>query len=368
MSSAAVPPGQRSQPAEDRPHGDPWHAFGYLVAGVVFVRRARLAGGPVAGTSFLVRDRHPVRRGLGIYMTFARFDSSRLATAETDQTRAGDAVSSMDASVISERRSLPRRAAERTSTPPGPGSFELPPVFSFAGVGVTKPMLQLVLAARPRLRLLLRRLAQARDGPRAGCSSSARSAYGFVRNSLAPRHHRQPATSCGSCPTCSRSSSSSWSTTLRHRSRSSSSRRSRARHGLRARGLVLDHLQRRRHPEARLRRLPQAAVVPGRRQGPDPARCWSRWSSSPTSSSARSRWPCVSSPTCSPATCCSSCSRSAASTSSSQRRRCIGAGRHPGLGAVIAIGFLEMLVQFLQAYVFVLLNAMYISGALADEH
>jgi F-type H+-transporting ATPase subunit a len=34
----------------------------------------------------------------------------------------------------------------------------------------------------------------------------------------------------------------------------------------------------------------------------------------------------------------------------------------------IAIGFLELLVQFLQAYVFTLLNAMYISGALADEH
>jgi len=34
----------------------------------------------------------------------------------------------------------------------------------------------------------------------------------------------------------------------------------------------------------------------------------------------------------------------------------------------IAISFLEMLVQFLQAYVFVLLNAMYIQGALADEH
>lgn len=34
----------------------------------------------------------------------------------------------------------------------------------------------------------------------------------------------------------------------------------------------------------------------------------------------------------------------------------------------IAIALLEMLIQFLQAYVFVLLNAMYISGALADEH
>ncbi|WP_295658594.1 F0F1 ATP synthase subunit A [uncultured Nocardioides sp.] len=34
----------------------------------------------------------------------------------------------------------------------------------------------------------------------------------------------------------------------------------------------------------------------------------------------------------------------------------------------IAIAFLELLVQFLQAYVFVLLNAMYISGAVSEEH
>ena len=34
----------------------------------------------------------------------------------------------------------------------------------------------------------------------------------------------------------------------------------------------------------------------------------------------------------------------------------------------IAVAFLEILIQFLQAYVFVLLNAMYISGAIADEH
>jgi F-type H+-transporting ATPase subunit a len=34
----------------------------------------------------------------------------------------------------------------------------------------------------------------------------------------------------------------------------------------------------------------------------------------------------------------------------------------------ILIAFLEVLVQFLQAYVFVLLNALYISGAIAEEH
>jgi len=51
--------------------------------------------------------------------------------------------------------------------------------------------------------------------------------------------------------------------------------------------------------------------------------------------------------------------------------------QHGGIGYVagplawvlaVAVAFLEILVQFLQAYVFVLLNAMYISGALADEH
>lgn len=34
----------------------------------------------------------------------------------------------------------------------------------------------------------------------------------------------------------------------------------------------------------------------------------------------------------------------------------------------VAIAFLEVLVQFLQAYVFTLLNALYISGAIAEEH
>lgn len=34
----------------------------------------------------------------------------------------------------------------------------------------------------------------------------------------------------------------------------------------------------------------------------------------------------------------------------------------------ILVSFLELLVQFLQAYVFTLLNAMYIAGAVADEH
>ena len=38
-----------------------------------------------------------------------------------------------------------------------------------------------------------------------------------------------------------------------------------------------------------------------------------------------------------------------------------------GLGFIL-IGFLEVLIMFLQAYVFTLLTAVYIGGALADEH
>jgi F-type H+-transporting ATPase subunit a len=34
----------------------------------------------------------------------------------------------------------------------------------------------------------------------------------------------------------------------------------------------------------------------------------------------------------------------------------------------VLISFLELLVQVLQAYVFTLLTAMYVSGALAEEH
>ncbi len=48
-------------------------------------------------------------------------------------------------------------------------------------------------------------------------------------------------------------------------------------------------------------------------------------------------------------------------------------GAYIGVGLLawvlfILVAFLELLIQFLQAYVFVLLNAMYIQGALADEH
>lgn len=75
-------------------------------------------------------------------------------------------------------------AAEETFEAPGPGIFDLPPVFSLGGLEVTKPMLQLVLAAvlvfgflyaaARRRALVPGKLQYAGEG-----------AYGFVRNSVA---------------------------------------------------------------------------------------------------------------------------------------------------------------------------------------
>ena len=53
--------------------GDPWHAFGYLVAGVLFYGAVGWALDRWLGTSFLVVIGILFGAGLGIYMTFSRF-------------------------------------------------------------------------------------------------------------------------------------------------------------------------------------------------------------------------------------------------------------------------------------------------------
>jgi len=68
--------------------------------------------------------------------------------------------------------------------PPGPGDFELPDVFTIAGVGVTKPMLQLVLAGVLVFGFLY--LASRKRAMVPGkLQFAGESAYGFVRNSVA---------------------------------------------------------------------------------------------------------------------------------------------------------------------------------------
>jgi F-type H+-transporting ATPase subunit a len=74
--------------------------------------------------------------------------------------------------------------ASEEFVPPGPGDFELPDVFSVAGVGVTKPMLQLVLAAAVVFAFLY--VASRKRAMVPGkLQYVGEGAYGFVRNSIA---------------------------------------------------------------------------------------------------------------------------------------------------------------------------------------
>jgi ATP synthase subunit 6 len=66
---------------------------------------------------------------------------------------------------------------------PGPGIFELPPVFEVAGVGVTKPMLQLVLAA-VLVFAFFYAAAKSRSMVPGKLQFAGEGAYGFVRNGL----------------------------------------------------------------------------------------------------------------------------------------------------------------------------------------
>jgi hypothetical protein len=60
----------------DRHKGDPWHAFGYLVSGVLMYGLIGWGLDQWLGTSFLVAVGILVGAGFGIYMTFARFNRS----------------------------------------------------------------------------------------------------------------------------------------------------------------------------------------------------------------------------------------------------------------------------------------------------
>ncbi|TWH01664.1 hypothetical protein L615_001700000690 [Nocardioides sp. J9] len=61
-----------SQP-EEKPQGDPWHAFGYLVAGVVFYGFLGWLADRWLDTTFLVAVGILVGAALGIYLTTRRF-------------------------------------------------------------------------------------------------------------------------------------------------------------------------------------------------------------------------------------------------------------------------------------------------------
>jgi len=59
---------------DDEPKGDPWHAFGYIVAGVVVYGLVGWLLDRWLGTEFLVAIGILAGAGLGISMTYARFN------------------------------------------------------------------------------------------------------------------------------------------------------------------------------------------------------------------------------------------------------------------------------------------------------
>jgi len=59
---------------DDTPRGDPWHAFGYLVSGVLMYGFIGWALDRWLGTSWLVVVGILGGAGFGIYLTWARFN------------------------------------------------------------------------------------------------------------------------------------------------------------------------------------------------------------------------------------------------------------------------------------------------------
>lgn len=69
------------RPDADKPSGDPWQAFSYLVAGVLLYGGLGWLADRWLGTSFLVMVGILLGAGLGVFMVFKTFG------ARSDQTR-----------------------------------------------------------------------------------------------------------------------------------------------------------------------------------------------------------------------------------------------------------------------------------------
>lgn len=66
---------QPSSPSQDEPQGDPWHAFGYITSGTAVYGVLGWLADRWLGTDFLVAVGIVVGAGLGVFMTFARFNT-----------------------------------------------------------------------------------------------------------------------------------------------------------------------------------------------------------------------------------------------------------------------------------------------------
>lgn len=74
MSPQVPPAAPDDRTPRDTPQGDPWHAFGYLVSGVFVYGLLGWLVDRWWETSFMVVVGILAGAGLGIFMTFARFN------------------------------------------------------------------------------------------------------------------------------------------------------------------------------------------------------------------------------------------------------------------------------------------------------
>lgn len=78
-SHLKTPPGATSG---NKSQGDPWHAFGYLVSGVLFYGFLGWLADRWLDTRFFIVAGIFVGAGLGIYLTFGRFSPKQPASAD----------------------------------------------------------------------------------------------------------------------------------------------------------------------------------------------------------------------------------------------------------------------------------------------
>lgn len=91
MSPQVPPAAPDDRTPRDTPQGDPWHAFGYLVSGVLVYGLLGWLVDRWWETSFMVVVGILAGAGLGIFMTFARFNKPWLANdrKQTQEPPAG---------------------------------------------------------------------------------------------------------------------------------------------------------------------------------------------------------------------------------------------------------------------------------------
>lgn len=68
------PPSEPSRATPDGPMADPWRSFSYMTSGVLMYGLLGWLADRWLGTTFLVAIGILVGAGLGIYMTFARYN------------------------------------------------------------------------------------------------------------------------------------------------------------------------------------------------------------------------------------------------------------------------------------------------------